>query len=235
MAADQDHRMICGVEGHDIESVHKVKDWIIEKGGDPAKIEYVSADMSAAYKTGSKECFPNSKLILDVFHLDKKVNEALDKTRKRINKEMESKGEEPLKYVKYTLLHRKSNQVGIHKERMEEIRLRSTELALAFDLKEEFFNLFNYVCTKKQARSAFFRWYNRCRGSEIDEMVDVSGKMLKRLNDILRWFDHHISNAVAEGMNSVYKKIKSAAYGYKNPKHLVDMCLFRKGRLEIRI
>ena len=28
---------------------------------------------------------------------------------------------------------------------------------------------------------------------------------------------------------------KAAAYGYKNPAHLVDMCLFRKGRLSINI
>lgn len=235
MVADQDHRLICGVEGREIESVHQVKDWIIQKSGDPAKIEYVSADMSPAYKTGCRECFPNSKLILDVFHLDNKVNEALDKTRKRINREMEYRGEQPLKYVKYTLLHRESNQLEIHKERMKEIRLRSSELALAFDLKEEFFNMFNNVFTKSQARSAFFRWYNRCRGSKINEMVEVARKMMKRLNDILRWFDHRISNAVSEGMNSIYKKIKSAAYGYKNPIHLIDMCLFRKGKLDILI
>lgn len=235
MVADQEHRTICGVKGHDMESVRKVRDWIVEKGGDPDKIQYVCADMSQAYKSGSRECFPKSKLILDVYHLDNSVNQALDRTRKRINGEMVYRGEEPIKYVKYTLLHRKDNHLDIHKRRMEEIRLRSTELALAFDLKEEFFDLFDRTFTKKQARSAFFRWYNRCRGSKIPEMADVAGRMFKRLNDILRWFDHHISNAVSEGMNSIYKKIKSAAYGYKNPAHLVDMCLFRKGRLGISI
>lgn len=235
MVADQNHRMICGVKGNDIESVRKVKSWLVEKGGDPDKVQYVCADMSQAYRSGCKECFPNSKLIIDVYHLDNSVNQALDRTRKRINGEMVYRGEKPIKYVKYALLHRKDNQLDIHRRQMKEIRLRSTELALAFDLKEEFFDLFDRTFTKKQARSSFFGWYNRCRGSKIPEMVDIAGKMIKRLNDILRWFDHRISNAVSEGMNSVYKKIKSAAYGYRDPSHLVDMCLFRKGSLDISI
>lgn|GEM_PF-3460937 len=38
-------------------------------------------------------------------------------------------------------------------------------------------------------------------------MVDVSKCILKRLNEILRWLDHRVTNAVSEGMNNTYKKI----------------------------
>lgn len=63
--------------------------------------------------------------------------------------------------------------------------------------------------------AARFRFSFRCnsvRDSRIPEMVDVSKHWLKRLDDILRRFDHSVSNAVAEGMNNVYKKIESVAY-----------------------
>ena len=97
-----------------------------------------------------------------------------------------------------------------HKEHMVKIRLLNPELALAFNLKEEFFDIFENH-NRTAVRSAFFSWYNQVRRSKIPEMISVSKHMLKRLNDILRWFDHKISNAVAEGLNSAYKKIKSAA------------------------
>jgi len=234
MAADQDHRMVCGVKGHDIRSVHDVKDWLASKGCDVSKIEYVSADMSPAYKTGVAECFPNAKLIIDVFHLDKMVNEAADKTRKRTNRELKAAGIDYPKGVKYTILYRRKNHDDKHRARMEQVKLYNRELAVAFDLKEEFFELFSCP-DKKKARSAFFSWYNRCRGSHIPEMVDVSRRLIRRLNDILRYFDHRITNAVSEGMNSVYKRIKAAAYGYRNEDNLIHMCLFRKGDLTVRI
>ena len=234
LVADQNHRAVCGVNGHDIGSVREVKKWLESKHCDVNKIEYVSADMSTAYKSGVAECFPNAKLIIDKFHLDKMVNEATDKVRKRTNRELHSAGLDFPKRVKYTILYRRKNHDEKHKARMEQVRLYNKELALAFDLKEEFFELFS-SSDKNTARSAFFSWYNRCRGSHIVEMIEVSRRLLRRLNDILRYFDHRITNAVSEGLNSVYKRIKAAAYGYKNELNLIQMCLFRKGDLKLSI
>ena len=234
MVADQNHRMIAGVEGHDTKSVDDVKNWLKSKGCEPSQIKFVSADMSTAYKSGVDSCFPNAKIIYDHFHVVKSVNEVVDKVRKRTLRELSEETKNGLKHIKHTVLYRKINQNDKHRERMEKIRLLNPELASAFDLKEEFFGIFEKH-NRTTARSAFFSWYNRVRGSKIPEMVAVSKRMLKRLNDILRWFDHKVSNAVAEGLNSAYKKIKSAACGYKEPQNLIDMCLFRKGRLNVSI
>ena len=234
MVACQNHKALCGVKGHDIESVRMIRDHLASKGCDVMKIEYVSADMSVAYKSGIKECFPNAKLILDHFHLIKMMNDAVDKTRKRTVRELNRVNEECPKGIKYTVLFRERNHDEKHKRLMEEIRLHNKELALAFDLKEEFCLLFE--CKDRyEARSKFFSWYNRCRGSHVEEIMDASRRLLKRLNDILRYFDHRISNAVSEGLNNVYKKIKSAAYGYRKEENLINMCLFRKGDLHITI
>ena len=234
MAACQDHKALCGVIGHDIESIRQIRDHIASKGCDPMSIRYVSVDMSVAYKSGVAECFPNAKLIIDHFHLIKMVNDALDKTRKRTVRELNRVNAECPKGVKYTVLYRERNQNEKHKALMVEIRLHNKELALAFDLKEEFCEIFDSK-DRHEARSKAFSWYNRCRGSHIEEMMDVARRFIKRLNDVLRYFDHRISNAVSEGLNNVYKKIKSAAYGYRKEENLINMCLFRKGNLRISI
>ena len=234
MVADQDHTAICGVIGHDIQSVRDIRDWIVSKGGDPDRIALVCSDMSKAYKAGVTECFPKAVRVLDKFHVDNLVSKALEEVRKRTNRELKEAGLDYPKGVKYTVLYRKANHDEKHRKRMEEVRMYNKELALAFDLKEEFFDLFE-CRDKHHARSYFFSWYNRVRGSNIPEMVDVSKRLMKRLNEILRWFDHKVTNAVSEGMNNTYKKIKSAAFGFRNEQNLIDMCLFRKGKLKLSI
>lgn len=235
MFADQEHRCICGTLGHDIQAVRDGTADMVARGLDPAKVKLVSADMSRAYKAGCAECFPKSKLVIDRFHILKGCNEAVDRARKRIVREMKADGVQPPGKVKYTVLYRRKNLDEKHSSRLEEIRVFAPKLALAFDLKEEFFEIFERCWNRQNARSAFFSWYNRVRGSGISELQEFSGHMIVRLNEILRCFDHAITNAVSEGMNNKYKKIKSAAYGFRKPENLIDMCMFRMGRLPIRI
>lgn len=234
MVADQDHVALEGAHGHDIESIRQIRDYLVKKGGDPMKIQYVCADMHKAYKSATKLFFPNAKLIIDHFHLAKLSGVAVDDVRKRTNRELKKAEKYYPKHVKYTVLYRKSHQNDKHKARMEDIRLNNPELATAFDLKEEYLEAFKAE-DKHRARSRFMSWYNRARSSKIPEMVELAHNILVRLNDILRWFDHRISNAVSEGLNNTYKKIKSAAYGFRKEQNLIDMCLFRKGRLAVRI
>ena len=234
MVADQDHRLICGVLGHDADSVKAVRDDIASCGCDIDSIRLISVDMSTGYKAGVKEHFPKSKTILDRFHIVKMVNESVDKVRKRTNRELKADGLDYPKNVKYTVLYRESNHDERNRARMDEVRLLNPDLARAFDLKEEFCCFFE-ASNKRTARSLFFRWYNRVKGSHIPEMIDVARRLFKRLNDILRWFDNRLSNGVAEGMNSVYKRIKADAYGFKKPDNLIDFCLFRKGCLNVSI
>ncbi len=234
MVADQDHVALEGTSGHDIESVRRIRDYLVSKGGDPLNIRYVCADMLKAYKSATKLFFPNAKLIIDHFHLAKLAGVAVDDVRKRTNRELKKADEYYPKHVKYTVLYRESHQNEKHQARMEDIRLHNPELATAFDLKEEYLDAFE-AKDKRQARSLFMSWYNRARSSKIPEMADLANRVLVRLNDILRWFDHRISNAVSEGLNNTYKKIKSAAYGFRKEQNLIDMCLFRKGRLAVRI
>lgn len=234
MVADQDHRLISGVEGHDADSIRAIKDDIVSCGCDPDKIELISVDLSSAYRSGILEHFPKAIIILDRFHIVKQANEALDKVRKRTNRELKKNGKEFPKRVKYTVLYRRRNQDGKHQARMEEVRMLNPELAKAFDLKEEFCDFFESP-DSDTARARFQDWYDSANLSGIPEMQDLARRLSNRLEDIIRWFDHRISNGVAEGMNSVYKRIKADAYGFRKPKNLIDFCMFRKGQLKVSI
>lgn len=109
-------------------------------------------------------------MVIDRFHILKGCNNAVDEARKRIIRRLKERGSEIPEKVKYTVLYRRRNQKEKHIERMERIRLYAPELALAFDLKEEFFDMFEECRNKHTARSRFFSWYNRVRGSKIPEL-----------------------------------------------------------------
>jgi len=58
--------------------------------------------------------------------------------------------------------------------------------------------------------------------------------MLKtHLNGLLNWCDHHITNAVSEGLNSRIQSIKSAARGFHHFESYRTRILFFCGKLDL--
>ncbi len=63
-------------------------------------------------------------------------------------------------------------------------------------------------------------------------MVKVT-KMIKRhFERIVTWFEHWISNASAEGFNSLIQGLKSAARGFRNFANYRTRILFSCGKLK---
>ena len=52
---------------------------------------------------------------------------------------------------------------------------------------------------------------------------------------MLTWFAHRISNAMAEGFNSVIQIIKAAARGFRNFANYRIAILFRCGKLDLSV
>lgn len=55
----------------------------------------------------------------------------------------------------------------------------------------------------------------------------------KRLENILSWFRHRISNGPAERFNSIIQSLKSAARGFKNFDNYLTRILFFCGKLKL--
>jgi transposase len=65
--------------------------------------------------------------------------------------------------------------------------------------------------------------------SLIDSIKDAAKMMKVRMDKILNYFIHHITNARAEGINSKIALIEKMAFGYRNEKHLKTEIYFRCG------
>jgi transposase len=61
----------------------------------------------------------------------------------------------------------------------------------------------------------------------------VAKMVKKRLENVLSWFRHPISNGTAEGFHSIIQSLKSAARGFRNFANYRTHILFFCGKLKL--
>ena len=64
-------------------------------------------------------------------------------------------------------------------------------------------------------------------------MIRGARMMKDHLTGVLSYFEHRITNAVAEGLNSKIATIQKMAYGFRNKDHFRTAVLFRCGGLQL--
>lgn len=227
---DQRHRVIFVCKGNGKDALSLFLDHLVVQGGSPEAVRFFSADMSASYEAGILENFPNATLVWDRFHLAKSINEALNDVRKRTLSRMK---DEPLKLVKYTVLHRRGRMPRTHVERLRGIRLRCPELALAFDMKETLLEIIKVPDPASMERS-LRTWAEWVISSGPKEFVPKAKRFLEKMDRILAWTRFPVSNSVSEGVNKNIQDIRRQACGYTNHRNFFNMILFRQGGLTLR-
>ena len=115
---------------------------------------------------------------------------------------------------------------------MKTIRLVNPELALAYDMKEAFFKIYEQN-SKFAAEMYFDQWRAWVADEGCRELKIRAGKLQERLDKILSWYDYPMTNAFAEGLNSQIQKVKADGCGFTNVDNFTDFCYFRFGRLDI--
>ena len=114
----------------DIITVLKQQPLAMREGG-----EEVCVDMWGGFPKVIREVFPNAKVVIDRFHVQKLVNKALNKIRLALN----------LKGLKNRCLLM-NNQVNLTTEEQEELEVvmsSSPSLRIAHELKEELIMIYN--------------------------------------------------------------------------------------------
>jgi hypothetical protein len=96
-------------------------------------------------------------------------------------------------------------------------------------VKEALWTLWTYR-QRAAARRFFDRWYGWARRSRLDPIKDVAATLMRHLEGVLRYCQHRITNAVAEGLNSKIMSIKRKAGGFRNPQHFAPAIYFELRR-----
>ena len=102
-----------------------------------------------------QEVFPNAELVFDRFHVMKPVNEELNLLRKQTG--MTVKGS------KFTLLKNGVDLTEAERIRLASILEHSKRLKLAYELKEEFREIFETCHTVESGKTQLLLWLKKAR------------------------------------------------------------------------
>jgi transposase len=197
-----------------------------------AKVEAVAVDMWPAFANAIHATLPSAVIVHDRFHVSQHLNQAVDLVRKQESRQLSKQGDTRLRGTKYMWLANEENQHERFADTFASLKGSNLKVARAWAIKEQFRSFWD--CPSKDcAKQHFDDWYAWAIRSRIDP-IKAKAKMVKRhLNNMLTYFDHPISNAVAEGLNSKIQTVKANARGFRSFKSFRYSILFYCGRLDM--
>ena len=207
------------------------------------KVEIITLDMSNAMDWIVRQCFPNTKKVIDRFHAQKLVTEALQEMRvkerwKAIDEENEMIQKcrktgvryAPFKYsnedTKKQLLARgrhllfkpRSKWTESQKERAEILFNAFPELKEGYSLSMMFRSAYEYSKTKEEAKTKLDNWYAKVEEKGFKSFITASNSIKNHEGWILNYFPERETNASAESFNAKLKGFRSLVRGVADKK-----------------
>ena len=197
-------------------------------------VQAISMDMWPAYINVCQEQVPEAKqkIVFDRFHIMSHVLAAVDTVRKQEHKALLSTGNTVLSKSKYLWLYSAENVPEKSRAHFQQLKGANLKTARAWALKESLRELWSYQ-NEGWAKRFWQRWYFWATHSQLPPMVKAAKMIARHLPNVMTYFTHRITNAVAEGMNSKIATIQKRACGYRNPERFKTAVYFHCGGLDL--
>lgn len=231
--------VIFATDGKDKETwAHFVKA-LEEHNGHRNAITQASMDMSKAYQAGVAEHCRNAQIVFDKFHVIMHANEAVDKVRRA---EIRLGGKniwQSLHKTQWIWRKNPENLTEPERERLSKIDQKSLATAKAYQMRLVLQGIYSgndgKVARRRfKAWCRWVRWIARFHKSILfASMIKVAKMVENHLEGILAHWQHRLTNAFMEGLNSVFSATKRKARGYRSTTHLIAMLYFIAGNLRI--
>ena len=172
------------------------------------KIKEVSIDMWGPYFDVIKEHLPKAKIVIDRFHVQTHLNDALTKVRRKIQKDLTDEQKEAIKGSRWLLVKNEEHLTQEEKMKLNEVFLACPLLKKYHHAKEQFREIFEEVDSREYAGKKINQWIENIH----QENLFHYGKFITTLQNwkqyILNYFISKTTNGFVEGLNNKIKLIK---------------------------
>ena len=199
-----------------------------------AAIEAVAMDMWPAYMGAVRETLPKASIVHDKFHVVKYLNECVDQVRRRERWAMSATGFSPLVGTKYSWMRNFKDKRSSEAVQFRALHQMNLKTSRAWTIKETFAHFWTYHSISA-ASSFFTEWSNNAMRSKLEPVKKVVKMLRRHLDGLLNYTRYHITNATAEGFNSVIQLIKTNARGFRSFESYRARILFHCGKLDLCI
>ena len=179
------------------------------------EVRYLVTDMNRVYKDLAVQYFPNATIVIDKFHVVRYATWALENVRKRVQKQMLPSKRKYFKRSRRLLLSHKEKLNEENLLALEVMLSQSNDLAVAYHLKELFFDFMKSPDRTEAGRRLKF-FILAAEASNLPEFNACLTMLRNWSKYILNAFDCPYTNGYTEGTNNAIKVIKRNAFGYRN-------------------
>jgi transposase len=199
-----------------------------------AGIEAVAMDMWEPYIQATRQRVPEAagKIVFDRFHVMGYLCKAVDTVRKQEHRELMASGDETLKGSKYLWLYSRENVPERRRDEFDALKRKDLKVGRAWAIKESLRRLWHYVYPASGWKF-WKRWYFWATHSRLEPIRKAAETVHRHIDNILTYYQHPVTNAMSEGLNSKIQKIKSMAGCFRNLENFKTAIYFHCGGLDL--
>ena len=195
-------------------------------------VKAVAMDMWAPYIAAAGAVLPQAAIVHDKFHIVAHLGKAVDRVRRTEHRERLKAADASLSGTKYTWLRNFETLGEAAVCRIGELFRSGARVARAWLLREVFRGF--WTCESREQAEAFHRgWHSRAIRSRLEPVKKVARMIRDHLGNILNYFNHRITTAIPEGINSKIQTIQSNARGFRSFEGLRINVLFYCAKLDM--
>ncbi len=174
-----------------------------------AGIQAVAMDMWDPFIAATVDHVPKGrgKIVFDRFRIMAHMNKAVDQVRRGEHRRLQADGDNTLKGTKYLWLFAEENVPEKKTEDFEWLRTLHLKTGRAWAIKESLRYLWS-IERKEWALRYWQEWYYWATHSRLKPVVKTARMIQGHLQNVLTYFDHPITNATSEGLNSKIQAVK---------------------------
>ena len=113
---------------------------------------------------------------------------------------------------KFMVLKNGQDLTASEKNKLFDILGQSTRLRIAYELKEEFRNIYETTRTVEEGKTKLEKWLDKAKVVYSDAITTIHN----HFEGICNYFLNRTTSGVMEGINNRIKLIKRQAYGFLN-------------------
>lgn len=215
-------------------------------------VKEVTLDMSHSMDAIIRNSFPMATIVIDRFHIQKLVSEAVQEIRIGFRREAleeenkaiktarkEGKRCQPKIYEnedtkkqllarsRYLLFKPESKWTDRQKARAAILFKEFPQIKKAYEISMMFRSFYEHSHTIKEAKENLNKWYEKVEEKNIDSFLTVAESIRLHETNILNYFINRSTNAGAESFNAKLKGFRSLVRGVRDKKFF----LFRIAKL----
>ena len=197
-----------------------------------AGVRAIAMDMWPAYMSAASTMLLNADIVHDKFHVSKYLNDAVDQVRRAEHKRLRARGDSSLTGTKYDWLRSLPDKRCAQAVALRDLYQANLKTSRAWALKESFAAFWDYRYPKSAERF-FNAWITRAMRSRIEPIQSVARMLRRHRAGLINYAKHRITNAAAEGFNSIIQTIKANARGFSSFENFRTRILFFCGKLDL--